>query len=882
MAHDVFISYSSKDKSVADATCAVLEARGVRCWMAPRDILPGSEWGAAIIGAIASSKVMVLIYTSSSNASPQVRREVERAVARGLHVIPFRVEDVPMSPALEYFISTPHWLDALSPPLERHLDQLGKIIRAVLDAQKSTDQTAVQDAAAADAASGWSHGPPPGAFSPGASAGAVSKPAAPTTATAPTRNRTPLIVAGAAAAVVVIGGVIFVASRPGGGGGGGGGGDKTQVSTSDGGGTSTVVAPGGTNVGPTSAPDTKAPPAPPETSKPPELPPPVAPAVNEDEQVAKLWQLIGEGAPAVPRLNGHLQDFPKLVDRKNAAGNTPLFDAARGGDAKVVGALLATKADRKLASRGGNLPLHGAALGGIAEKQIIDDLAAGGARNAKNADGNTPLHLALASNHLETAKLLIDAGADVDAADKDGRTPLQLALGLKDQAQARAAALALVNAGAKCDAPDARGMAPLHYAASSGDTGLVTAMIDHGAKVDRPGPGGRTPLHLAALAGKVEVVKALLVKKAPVIAADEQGYMPLHLAATLPDTATAEALMAGGAKVASVNSKDRNTTPLHLAAAAGNVPMVELFMRNGGADVLASGRSPSPVDAAQKAGKTAVVQLLQQRELPALLQSAISSPDKPVNPRLLEAMKNDPKLVEAGVTGKRNALFDCAAAGNAAFAAELIKLNPELVGSTIDGSFDTPLHVAAASKRANVVKLLLASGAKVRTTNDHGDTALHAAARAGAADVVNLLLDAGSDPGYANKDGQRPSDVAADANTKTLLAAGEKEADVVRDAWSSIELPNQGFSVKAPGLKEPLRIRFRSRTEYSVEGYINNGAYTSRRATYTKGPLTLSLESPEGPLFPNLPGTSLSGKVMPATDGKGFMWKVGGVDVQFE
>ena len=129
MAHDVFISYSSKDKVVADAACAMLEARGVRCWMAPRDILPGSEWGAAIIGAIGSSRVMVLIYTTSSNASPQVRREVERAVARGLHVIPFRVEDVPMSPALEYFISTPHWLDALSPPLERHLDHLRRSSR---------------------------------------------------------------------------------------------------------------------------------------------------------------------------------------------------------------------------------------------------------------------------------------------------------------------------------------------------------------------------------------------------------------------------------------------------------------------------------------------------------------------------------------------------------------------------------------------------------------------------------------------------------------------------------------------------------------------------------------------------------------------------------
>jgi hypothetical protein len=288
------------------------------------------------------------------------------------------------------------------------------------------------------------------------------------------------------------------------------------------------------------------------------------------------------------------------------------------------------------------------------------------------------------------------------------------------------------------------------------------------------------------------------------------------------------------------------------------------------------------IDLAQKAGKTEVAQLLQQRELPAMLQSAINAPDKPINPRLLDALKKDPKLIEAGMTGKRNALFDCAAAGNAAFAAELIKLNPALVQSVAGDNYDSPLHVAAANKRAAVTKLLLASGAKVRATNAAGDTALHAAARAGAADVVALLLDAGSDPGESNKDGRRPSDLASDANTKSLLAAGEKDADAVRSAWSGVTLDGQSYTAKSPGLKEPLHIRFRSRTEYSVEGYINNGAYTSRRAAYSRGPLTLTLESPEGPIFPNVPGTSFSGKVVPATDGKGFTWKVGGVDVQFE
>ena len=56
MAHDVFVSYSSKDKPTADAVCATLEGRGIRCWVARRDILPGTDWGESIIDAIEQSR----------------------------------------------------------------------------------------------------------------------------------------------------------------------------------------------------------------------------------------------------------------------------------------------------------------------------------------------------------------------------------------------------------------------------------------------------------------------------------------------------------------------------------------------------------------------------------------------------------------------------------------------------------------------------------------------------------------------------------------------------------------------------------------------------------------------------------------------------------
>lgn len=132
MPHDVFISYASNDKSVADAVCACLESHGLRCWYAPRDIAPGEDWGTAIVSAIAGCGVFVLVMTTQSNASKFVRREVERAVSAGKPILPLRMEDIQPSPALELFVSATHWLDALTPPLERHLELLATRVCALL------------------------------------------------------------------------------------------------------------------------------------------------------------------------------------------------------------------------------------------------------------------------------------------------------------------------------------------------------------------------------------------------------------------------------------------------------------------------------------------------------------------------------------------------------------------------------------------------------------------------------------------------------------------------------------------------------------------------------------------------------------------------------
>ena len=132
MAHDVFISHSSKDKTVADAVCATFEANGIRCWVAPRDVPPGSNWGAAIVEAIQASRLMVLVFSDHANTSGQIAREVELAAREGVTIVPIRMEDVAPARSLQFFLSNIHWLDAITPPLERRLQEIAAKIKVIL------------------------------------------------------------------------------------------------------------------------------------------------------------------------------------------------------------------------------------------------------------------------------------------------------------------------------------------------------------------------------------------------------------------------------------------------------------------------------------------------------------------------------------------------------------------------------------------------------------------------------------------------------------------------------------------------------------------------------------------------------------------------------
>ncbi|MET0753563.1 MAG: TIR domain-containing protein [Pyrinomonadaceae bacterium] len=144
MAHDVFISYSSKDKKAAESVCAKLESEGIKCWIAPRDIPPSARYAQSIINGISASRLMIFIFSSNANDSEHVESEIDRAYNKRIPIIPLRIEDITLTGSLEYYLSTAQWFDAL-PPIEEHLEKLPAVVRQLIESRTNVEPSAPRE-----------------------------------------------------------------------------------------------------------------------------------------------------------------------------------------------------------------------------------------------------------------------------------------------------------------------------------------------------------------------------------------------------------------------------------------------------------------------------------------------------------------------------------------------------------------------------------------------------------------------------------------------------------------------------------------------------------------------------------------------------------------
>ena len=107
----IFLSHASQDSNVAGKICAALEARGLACWVAHRDVAPGQNFQEAITQAIRSAAAMVFVFSRNANGSSEVKKELALAGQYRIPVFPARIEDAKPSDALAYEFATRQWIN---------------------------------------------------------------------------------------------------------------------------------------------------------------------------------------------------------------------------------------------------------------------------------------------------------------------------------------------------------------------------------------------------------------------------------------------------------------------------------------------------------------------------------------------------------------------------------------------------------------------------------------------------------------------------------------------------------------------------------------------------------------------------------------------------
>lgn len=116
MAHDIFISYSTKDKQTADAICHVLEQNGLKCWIAPRNIASGKNYAQQIMDGLISAKIVVLVFSKNSQESEFVNNEIDVAFRNNKSIISFKIDETLPENKMEFFLKNKHWLEAYPNP----------------------------------------------------------------------------------------------------------------------------------------------------------------------------------------------------------------------------------------------------------------------------------------------------------------------------------------------------------------------------------------------------------------------------------------------------------------------------------------------------------------------------------------------------------------------------------------------------------------------------------------------------------------------------------------------------------------------------------------------------------------------------------------------
>ncbi|XP_069670623.1 uncharacterized protein [Periplaneta americana] len=415
-------------------------------------------------------------------------------------------------------------------------------------------------------------------------------------------------------------------------------------------------------------------------------------------------------------------------------GNLPVSEG--------TSAFTTTKERLEIQYFNGLTPLSSAALEGRLETVRL--LVKKGAEvNTNDAFVLTPLYHAISGSHVNVVQFLIESGADVNAYDGEDLSPILLAARQNNLDIVRL----LIDKGVDVNVYNTSGESPIFAAAYRGNVDVVKLLMDKGADVNVCNKSGESLIFDAARGGNVDVVRLLMDKGADVNVCNKSGESPIFAAAREGNVDVVRLLMDKGADVNVCNKSGES--PIFAAARGGNVDVVRLLMDKG-ADVNVCNKSgESPIFAAARGGNVDVVRLLM---------------DKGADVNVCNKSGESP-------------IFVAAKGGNVDVVRLLV--DKGAVVNVCNKSGESPIFAAAVEDNVDVVRLLMDKGADVNLCKKSGGIAIFAAARGGDVDVVRLLIDKGVDVNVCNKSGESPIFAAAgDGNVDVVRLLVDKGADV--------------------------------------------------------------------------------------------------------
>ena len=444
-----------------------------------------------------------------------------------------------------------------------------------------------------------------------------------------------------------------------------------------------------------------------------------------------------------------LLNLAKYVHK--STGCTLLHAAAARGQLKLIEMLLSVGKKKLLTmvdAKAGT-PLHQAAVSG--HKNVVTLLLNEGCPiDIRDSDGLSALHLAAFYGHIDIIELLVKQGLDVNVVDNKGRTPLHLAAA-RGQLESIHTLLELKKVTDKSSQEERD--SPIYQAVAGGHKDVL--LLNEGCPIGIRNSYSSSALHLAARFGMVHVIEILVMNGLDVNVEDNKGRTPLHSAAAQGQLESVQTLFRLGGRKSLTKIAREGGTPLHRAVAGGHKDMVTLLLKEGCPVTARASNSVSVLHCAVEFGQEELIGYLIDCGLDANIED-----DDGRTPLHLAAILDQLELVHA-----------------------LLRLGGRRSMTMIARDVGTPLHVAVIQGNKDIVSLLLSEGCPMNMTINGDLTALHIAAGSGQVDIIELLVGHGLDVNIQDDKGLTPLHTAACHNqlesARTLIGLGGRRSMTV-------------------------------------------------------------------------------------------------------